>query len=1625
MNEILDRNFSSGELSKYGRLPVSEREAHAVRELCFFNSVPAIFYLQSLNPASSKYILESLSTSVPPFLYSPQDSGHNNMNFQHFVNCIARFFDFEVNCDLKLLFLQAIRALHPNFELIIDYIKTQKSDKEQQLAQLLLQLFRHAPPLFNAIRQDVLKILDVFDKNVLFQAIGYDIFDFLGLNIYRTEAIPFTDMESAEKLFGKSFVFSNPEIIQRLQQYIFTRYPFPTTTIFGGGSKLGALFNTAAATNQHIIDLTLLNSLKQYDLENDEAGTSYLTLFPDLKAIALIGCMHKRMQNTSWIINKINSLTTTPKNIFGEFMERLKNDFELITKIKQSTGVNVSLANLSENSLPYNLRIALDNFNGEIFQETRNVKYFTINDQDSTADFDFVCAYFAVGYAVQYFSHQTDDKIKIIDSSIRNIESQSVLQAVIVDIFSLIFLEKIGFCSNPSAAEKIIPLLLELTTSNELSEHLRNAHRRILISNLLDQTNTMDCAMASIQSMLDRALLKKDWQIAEQIAHLYSKSVDFFEIYRDTVTKAAVEGNPHRDLILLEKVLTKDESQLFQSIDGNNVPQNAYKIAKQRLENEPLELFKPTAAINAINNKLSRLTAVSWPVTELNSFLRMSEKLSSFIAYLDHLLPQLFASHPNKTIGEILEFNPHRILSNLLHEGLIEQAKGIAKLINMDITEAVLLYMSDNIQEAIPYLSDYPIVQIGGMIFNNLHPDVMYSISVGRYIDRIDAQKENPVVLDSDENCQTGISQEKLESMLKIALEANPIDSDTVIDVSFRLNYEKFKNTILEIIEKVDLVKLRDTLQNCYCGDELFDRVNILAKVSGICNPYPLKTSLSKLLKDNEYNIAAEFITVFRYEMNTINILREEALNLLHKNESIDRILDLVPALKTEIISSLPQRYQTSILQGAEKFFSSIPKTWKIEQDPAITARSNIEQPEFTQIMQQFTNIDCSKDLISYITSKLAPTDIPIVYKLQMLADFVKKYGPCFKQPSTLAKFVGKNISSYVDSLNIDQPMIEESALKTLNKAVQKITEIRQVFQEMNSVEPAINDLQRRVTCLRKFINCNLCNKYGVEYSFNEFLSNDCGSNLIRLCLKFDEFELSSQISSVWNIECNEIKDNYAQKVIDLGLFDEALRLAVDRRKKKSQNTSFIVQTMVQHVQFNSWVDRALVSEIVTTGIPPDIEIFMDEFLQQDLIKNSAVFQNVKFESFKSTESFDVRARKRNPERVINSPILQRNMSNFDLMQKHSLQQSSSSILNDIDIIPHFLYRLIGISNAVVETTPPPEALSALGTYLKDKAPPSERCIYLVKRRSFMIPFQLIETQRDLQSKWNLFFNAIFIPALSFRSLDMLKDSMKQNDPSLKKFNNLLKKLLEISKQRKLSQLSFDIELLLGRTEASLYTAQELFASAETTKETIRCLDMIERSLSTMVMPEVKYLVEGVHLQKKFCEICVEKGINDCRALNIFGGNEAKISVASFLLKDSKFELGMSIIDYTQISMRSVAERLCDMLVNEHEETIIEFLNEFEKKVTQKFFSEFISPILMRTVYMHMNSPLGLVMIKTLQDANLRTLLLIQFGWTLEAFNDAKATKNYDVMPLIAKEAYQKEQQAIVDEAMKILSKIK
>ena len=390
-----------------------------------------------------------------------------------------------------------------------------------------------------------------------------------------------------------------------------------------------------------------------------------------------------------------------------------------------------------------------------------------------------------------------------------------------------------------------------------------------------------------------------------------------------------------------------------------------------------------------------------------------------------------------------------------------------------------------------------------------------------------------------------------------------------------------------------------------------------------------------------------------------------------------------------------------------------------------------------------------------------------------------------------------------------------------------------------------------------------------------------------------------------------------------------------------------------------------------------------------------------------------------------------RKSNDFEVAIKHSLQGNTYTGMqqtSDIDIVPHFYYRLFGITKNLFSSTPSPEAFAALNKYLEQHCPSTERSYFLVKNRSFKVPFTLLQQERTTQSRWNLFFNSIFIPALSFRSLDMLKQCIKEQDPNLKLFGNLMQQLLLKSQKKNLDRLSFDIEMFLGLTEKALLTAQDLFKNAETTKECINCLDMIDKCLEGNDSEEFTKLVEGVKLQKEFCYICVENHITDCRSMNIFGEIEAKISVAAYLFKNLKFKLGTDVLQYTGINPRLVANRIADILSNETPETIENFVKEFEQSVTTKedkrIFSEFINMIVMRIAYEHNHLELSYIVIKSLKDAYFRCALLLQFNNTSEAFSDAKANQIYELMPSIASLAFSQGKQQIVDEAMKILTKL-
>ena len=1706
--------------SYYRQLPEKEKEAHCVRETCLFNILASIFYFQSIDKASAKFILESLVKNKPPFLYQQQDFTIATSTFQWLSHCIAEFFDIKIGIDVSNLLLTELANISPNLQQFVQAFQdpnTRDRVPSAEIQTIMINLYKHLRPLFHGLYPTFEKYIVTANKNNVLRKLNYDSLNFLPQSLFTISDFQFEETEQARILFSQYSLYTDTSFIKKLQKDFFSQNPFPMKTFFGGNSSLAGLMNTAASTGSSIIDLTLNGSLPFFKQGNVQKVNEYLYLFPELKPIGLIAVLNSKTNDHHWLSQTLSGLgkITNPKPIFVQFVERVSNDIQLMKKIKEITGQTKSIEELQTKSIPLIFKLSLESFHGDIFDIIRNSQYYAFSDSDKEIDFDFACAYFALAKTIQQFKQENEDDYTIIDNSLKNISNSEIQQQCLIDIFSLLFLQKkeqdqnsaSKFVCSSLIAERIIPMLLGIAQSPELVEIIKQAQKRVMISNILLQNANMETAMQPVKSTLFTCLMKREWAIAEDIASNLEELSTFYQIYKDTVLDAPLDNNPNKLILMCERSLSqkKDFKLLPDIIYNDETPNDVKQIATKRYDQQDLifSLFKPTNIIfKDISAKLLRLTAASWPApTDLGELKNSSPYLASFMHYLDSLIPALLLANPNKTIGELLLFSPDKIVANLLQNGCFEEASKVAHLMNMDIIEAILKYMPNEVEESAPYLQKYPVVQIVNALLNNVLPSAIYSKSIARFIDyreklkheafenhKLESFNNSPqyaitnrtlinntktLTIDDLNNTskklsdfedyeQNGIPENLLIEKLKRYLhdsassaisKAKEIDPELLEDISYRISNDTFSQIISEALPTLNIQSLFKALQICVCDDKLYGRVKLLAEISSSTGvaPYPLKHSLSLLLKIKNYQLAKQFIEMFRYEVNCVSILREEVLNLLHGQNDASEILEIYPPLKQEIIASLPPRFQTQILQSFQSFFSQIPDTWKVEKDPQSTCKANIEQPEFQEIMKKFPQIDLSKELMQMITSKISPNEVPIVYKLSYISEFVKQYASCFRIQIQLSKFVSKMIYSYISSLVVDQPAMESLAREVMTKASVTINECVQIFKKLGNNDNSILDLQQKISALRKFINCSFHVRFNVEYSFSNFTSEDLCNVFSEICLRYDEFDVASKMAKAWNCDCNDLRDAYSRKVVDLGLYEEALKLSVDRNETNPQKTYPAIRDSISHYQLCSWVDRALVSELITKGIPPDVEIFVDEFIQQDLIGSSSLFQSAAetsserpsdgfpderirelqtlpstINAFKSFES----PHNHRKQRVYQSPIMMRKSNDFEVAIKHSLQGSTYSNLpqtQDIDIVPHFYYRLFAITKNLISSTPSPEAFSALNKYLEQHCPPTERSYFLVKNRSFKVPFTLLQQERTTQSKWNIFFNSIFIPALSFRSLDMLKQCIREQDPKLEVFGPLMEQLLLKSQKRNLDRLSFDIEMFLGLTEKALLTAQDLFKNAETTKECINCLDMIDRCLSGNDSEEFVKLVEGVKLQKEFCYICVENDITDCRSMNIFGEIEAKISVTAYLFKNLKFKLGMDVLKYTGINPRLVANRIADILSNESPETIDNFVKEFEQSEAtsqdKRIFSEFIHMIVMRIAYEHNHLELSMIVIKSLKDAYFRCALLLQFDNTSEAFADAKANQIIELMPSIANLAFHQGKQQIVDEAMKILSK--
>jgi len=1677
----------------YQRLSIQEKELNAIRQLCTGNPGASALFFSKIDSPSVKFGLESLIKSFPPILQSQKEYSISLPVFQWCCYSIAKLMGHSLDYDHSKLFLSLLSTLKmSNYATLINFLSQDKPQTESLPKDQVISMYKESVSLFRALSGKITKHISVNDYSMFIQRIGSEAFNILPSNLIDVNSFILNEYSDVVDIFSYPVFYISNEISISIQNNFFSKNPFPSPTFFGGKSRLAALFNTSAASKQHFIDISLKGAADQLKSGDLKLSSVYTSLFPELYSWAICSIFHEKCYDANWITSTLSTMQTNSNDICSVVFQRVMNDLQLLKKIKMYTGNSATLRDLSNQSLPNILVLLMKSLNGEPFRDMPNFKLFSISDQDLLHDYDFVCAYFAIENVMKLFFDGHDDFLMIMEASIKNISDPNIQQDVITDIYSLLFLktQENTFICPTTLAEKVISTLIGFS-SGSFKQYLKHSYEKLLMSKFLDPACTLDSVLDSYYTMLTRSILKMDWPIAESIVNRATIYKTLFEVARFVADyKLPTSSRPFKPFSINQnrRVISSEigfsfmfeyEALNFLN-DGNDVISVLSRKRTLLQRKHPMKNVKRglSQKFRDVVSQLSRLTAIQWePLADFSN----SPLTNSFISYINTIILALLKSMPNKTMGEVLSIHPSDIVPYLLSRELFTQATEVTGILKMDLIETVLKYTKSNYKVLLPLTIDYPVVSIASLVTDE-KIDNDGDIGISNVVKNILILKRSPkthsdmiikriglkksiISIDMsnwDDLSQDGMDIFQLSTYLSYLLSQDPLPSDEIIDLSFRFPAKEFSKIIEPKLNELPLIELSNILLHCYCEQSLYNKVQLLANIleTGI-SPYPLKKAFSELLSKQKYSLAQLFCDFFRYEMNILVLIREEALSLLHENKDVKELFSICPSLNNEIIESLPQKYRDIITHDIKQFFDSIPHEWKKGYDAIATVRLNIrDYQNVVRVLSMFNYLDCDEDLISSYKDSIMKSNSTISLLLN-LKQFVFSIHPSFRNPAILLKYVQKRLSSFVRQISVNNSQDESVAIQTLYLIDKHIDEYLSIFCQYQSVGlDALEDLSAYTKSIYLFVSSMFSSINGISYTLNNYLSIEAGKTFVEYCFLFDKLEIAQSLSKTWKIHTSEYFDKYSLKMFELGLYEEGIQYAIDRRMKNSQHTSSIVQQAISCFRFGSYYDITLIKELKAQDIPFDVEIFVEEFLSPHLIRDSPLFahlfaptnvpmnlnSSIRFgETFDPSKTIPIQTfdpnRKIAKKATYRSPEMTRSSSNFFAASKHERQRSEKSLasvqpsvlfsqnIEQIDtIVPHFYYRLVGLCHTLISSAPPQESIEYLNKYLNEKAPVHEHTKFLVESRVFSQPFRILRQTDRGQKRWDLFFGYIFIPSLSHSTLDNFKTAAFEFDPELEIFGPLFQKLLDMSISKSLPHLKFNLEMYLGLRHDALSTAKTLFSQATSTKESVIFLKMIEKSLGSGISnqdTESQKMLEGVVLQKQFCTFCASKSIIDCSSMSIFGKEESRVSSVSFLFKEMEVELALKIVAHTGISLKLIANRLTDIMANEPEKNMIEFVTNFEKRAPGYIFEAIINSMLMRVSFEHMNQKLAQMIIKScIHDPTFKCKLLTQFGFLESAFSIAKQSGLYDMIPLIAHQCHKTGLNSIVDESNKIFDKL-
>lgn len=1553
----------------YPRLSEDERQVRAVESLCLGEILVSKFFLSTLNQSLVHHLLESLFGCRVPAIFSPTKKLKNMMQYNWSIWCLLKWFGSTEDKPMtwrtlveREAFAGKTKPSKSFLAFIADWNRHQKMDDIFKLAKSYLNVtneFRSYCQFWQPQLEKLFKSVPIEKLFERFSFSAFELFSRVEMKEIGKITYSYTNSQDFETLFQVSDMWFNENALVFIQNQIVIDNFYPNCVKYESDSRQRSLIETACVKRMHFVDL--VRCLGQDLMFRHEAQLSlkYAMSLDEEFAPWLFVCFVKDLESQFAELNTlVPDVLDKSTGILKDALARVLNDSELLAMVKSYTGQFLSPNDFAWKSFPKIMSSFLPH-NPNPFQEFDTKPLLCVSDDDRKIDANFIWASMALGSLIRILEGADNAEELLAQNTwfLERISEPAVREAVLTDMFSVLFLKKDGtFLCQTETAERILTTIITFTEDEALEEAAGSGHLHLQVTRaLMPDTQTINDVLTPKKQQLFEALERHDWTVAENIASLKQKDQDFVDLYRSvyefsqnptsSVSKdaaveisASLEHNPQIiSLALQNKDLIPDVQELL--------------LLKQRIRN-PMKLVRTLKSqyLQAIENKLARTSSTSWTIPSLPKEKAGLAGFSAFLSLLDVIIPSLLRGKVVETVYDGWQVKPEEVLSKLLHNGCVDEATVVAKHIGKNLLDLILTDNSYPVSVLRHFTQQIPVVEVASVFASKQELSERYE-APNKVCDRLislkmtrQSREENLIresVIDSitgkDRNefhdvsieCAYRLNQNLLEESIILTLISQKLetgDIDEVGDLSFYVDQNYFSSMIMDRLTTENLDRMVKICNVSSITPQLSDQIDFLVEIrNDVGTISPLSDAFRSLILKQKYLKASKFIELMPDKLDYFSII----LECLQNSDDKAGILSICPNFKERLLAQIGSRE----LDITDTFRNSLPPEWCYVSSPETVLNEHIWSDLYTVvgILRMFPEINCDRSFVESLEKEL---DLSVVVSNLLI------YMPVCRDTEFVRNRLEFRITSILETITVTDPETESKTLRLITQA----NHAMKLFGE--------SLITNKLDVLISIIENYPLTKYKKQYKMAKV-----GSDLLPITAEIDLLEQFTAMCRLWNFETRvieSIREKYLLMCYQMCLYDIPMSIP----KSSCFFTSIMASFSLCHFFEPGFVDSYF--EI----FPPDESMLTCDWANTTNVRKAQSLMEMHKGS-------------------IASPV-----------RRLSFETGTGRC--ESDERSHFYSRIKEISKRSTQPRPSYIHMDELYRIFIRNAPKNLLIRYYSADGEFKQALERLNCDIDPDNRLQIFETEIMEVAISHNTFGKLKANMKGEE-------KLFGAILLVAGPA----LRYDVEFEFGMFRNACKSALELYFNSKNTANSLIYLDMAQQALekqSPQTEEDIR-LLTGLSIQRLFNALVIDKHLDGHCGLHLFGDDKYKVAMVQILVLANELDLAITIMENYKLSKTEIGDRIVDSMLNEGETRIVSFVTSFEKKCNwndvELMFRQVVYVMIMRLMQKLGLDDVAMAAVRAISNARFKCSLLIQFECYEEAAKVALDNNVIEYLPMI------------------------